>query len=360
MAPLLLRMEGLTSSGDGAQGVPREFLQALEVPAAVQTFRMRILQERLHELTGACESAGIPVLLLKGAAMGRQYLGGLASRPMGDVDLLVHPQDAQVVHRMALESGRWKLPGRGLHAALYRDMHHLIPLDAADGIGFGLEVHTELFPEWHPFAFGATDVWREARLSPPRDGGPGVLVPSADHLLLHACIHFGWSHCFARGTWKLLRDVDALLEAGEIDPERFVALAVSARAGSACWWTLTLFESLSGRSLPAAWLTGLEPFVPRLGRRTLLRHLSFEATRRVEDAGTLRLRKLLWERAMLPGRNGHGASRPWVSSERWPDREDPFGEEGRTPTPLGRRIAGLARHLGRIATGRGRDPGDQY
>jgi hypothetical protein len=57
--------------------------------AMVMEFRMHYLRQRLGQSVRALHEAGIPVLLLKGAAVAAWYHRSFAARPMLDLDLLV-------------------------------------------------------------------------------------------------------------------------------------------------------------------------------------------------------------------------------------------------------------------------------
>ena len=342
---ILRRLEALGAT----DALPAEVLATLRKMANVEEFGMVVLEDRVRLLLDRLGTDGLDVVLLKGAAIALDRLGGLEKRPMGDVDLLARPGEADRVQAVALDQG-WKPVGRGLEEWMYEDMHHLQPLEAPDGLGFGLEVHTDLFPAWGPFGFSARDIWRDAVPTGEWRATAGIRVPSVQHQLLHTCLHFAWSHCFSRGSWRMVRDLDLLLEDPDFDPAALAELARKTGGASCVWWTLTLLQVLTGRSLPDGLLEGLESFVPRTGRRIVLRHLVRESLRLPAPAGTLRLRKFLWTRAVAPGRNGHGAGRPWASGGRWPDPDDPLGTAGPRTDPWHVRAGGMLRYISSIAT----------
>src|SRR5690606_27278447 len=130
--------------------------------AGVQAFRMSVLEDRLDTLLRALADQGLPVVLLKGAAIATRHLGSFRERPMGDLDLLLRPGDAEAAHGLARSMG-WSEPVGAATAEVYRaGHHHLPPLDTADGLGFGLEIHTALFPAWSPFRLSVDEVWAAA------------------------------------------------------------------------------------------------------------------------------------------------------------------------------------------------------
>jgi hypothetical protein len=336
----------------GGPDLPTEPLTALQRLAEVQEFRMALLDERLSTFLGALEELRIPAILLKGAAIAWTKAGAFHQRPMGDLDVLVPEAEAGRVHELALTMG-WTTPGRGLTPEMYQDLHHLQPLDASDGLGFGLEIHTELFPDWSPLRFSAGDVWRDAeRIVRPGSFG-AALVPSLHHQLLHTCLHFAWSHCFGRGAWRMVRDVDLLLADPRLDPATVVRDAKEARAGTCVYWTLALMRALTGRPLPDGLLEGLDVSPPELLRVPLLRHLAEEAQGNRGTPGTRRLRRTLWTMAIRPRRSGHGRVRPWTGAERWATVADPFGLDQDAGNRLSLRLRGFFGYSARVLLGRG-------
>jgi hypothetical protein len=304
--------------------------EALRQQGMVEEFRMELLEERLDRLMARFRADGVEFVLLKGAAVALRYLGGLKARPMGDLDVLVRAERASVAHELALELG-W-VPRKGLHDELYVGMPHLPPLIAGDGLGFGLEVHTALFPDDAPFRFSPEDVWRSA-VPLPRLGAP--LVPAPEHLFLHACLHFAWSHRFRRGAWRTVRDLDALIADPLLRLDELAELVTDARGQTCIYWTCALVEEITGRAPLVSPAPG--PQITRGVRHDwILRHLLLEAAYAPDGPGTRRLGRLLWSLAVRPRASGHGAARPWKGEERWGD----LGHDGQ-PGGWAERLSGF-------------------
>jgi hypothetical protein len=306
---LLRRIEALGRK----EAIPSRERGDLERAAAVEDFRMSLLEGRLHELLAVLHENDVDVVLLKGAGIALRWYGGLAARPMGDLDLLVRAEEGPRAQRLACRLG-W-VERAGLVPEMYADMQHLLPLEAADGLGFGVEIHTDLFPGWSPFKFSAADVWERAI---PLSGPIAARVPAPEHQLLHACVHFAWSHCFRRGSWRAVRDIDALLDRGGIEPSSFAALAREARGATCVFWTLALVRALTGRDVPDEMMEGLGVAPMPLLSQILLRHLVAEALPGGAIPGTRTLGRTLWSLAIRPGKSGHDGVRPWTASDRWP------------------------------------------
>ncbi len=331
----------------------------------VHQFRILEMERRLGELLDLYEEEGIHVLLLKGAALWHTAYSRPSGRPMGDVDLLVQPDRADDAWELARIRG-WGQVVDTVPIEAFDNHQHMARLYDEAGLGLGLEIHTDLFSERNPFRLPTSELWSHAN---PLPGREFVHIPAPWHLLLHNCVHFAWSHAFGYGTWKALRDTDALLKWGEVDLDRFVEEAHRTQAASCAFWTFHLAEQWSGVPVPTELLALGRP-VPHLALGPLRRHLASSLTTQPEDGLPVRLEQALWEAAVRPGRSGHGDIRPWSDGEKWlPEGTDPqlqtaVNDDGTNddgtlealpgrhpPSPLARGGAAV-RHLLRLATGR--------
>jgi hypothetical protein len=294
----------------GAERVPPEPCERLRRLAMVAAFRQGRLEARLAGALDALAAEGIPVLLLKGAALAAGVYGSFAERPMADLDLMVPADRAAAAHRRLRADGWVPADGaEGALDALYAAHHHLAPLLDAEGSGVVLEVHVQPLPPGHPFAFGAAEMWRDA--VPVRVGGRAALAPSAPHQLLHLCLHFAWAHALRSGAWRTLRDVRTLAAQAPPDWAAFAALARETRGASCAWWTMRLARGLMDAAVPARVMEELRPRLPDAAARGLERH--FAATLfGGADCPSPWLQRRLWEMAVRPRAHGHGHARPWL------------------------------------------------
>lgn len=335
-----------------AAGVPAPVEAAVRRVGMTGSFAQRYLLGRLQGSVTALSRAGIRVMPLKGAAFLLADPERGMTRTMGDIDLLVRPADLARARAVLLGQG-WATSALEAKADFYAAHHHLPPLDDTRGTGLSLELHAEPFPPGHPFLLDAGDLWRTAV---PYPGLDGVMLPSPRAALLHACIHFAWAHMAESGAWRLVRDVDALASGGDLDWEAFAREARAVRAGTACYWSLRLAAELGGVRVPAATLALLAPRQPEALRARLLRHLVLQGLELAPCPSRL-LRQGLWRAMIQPGREGHGAARPWA-------RNAEFGVPEREAAPPGgalarlRRVPAVLRYLGRaFGAGAGRFAG---
>ncbi len=350
--PVLARRLRSLRSGGVEPGLPAEALAHLDRLAMVHEFRLRELDDRLAETLARFGQEGIRVVLLKGAAFTRGLGVAPTDRPMGDVDLLVAPEDAARAWELARESG-WQRQADLPPLEAYEEHHHLPPMGDEAGLRLGLELHTELFQDENPFTLSGASLESGLR---PVEGHPGVFIPSAPDLLLHAATHLVWSHVLRFGAWKTLRDVHLLLASGALDPEAVSGRAREGGAASCLFWTLELARAWGGVPVDERWFELLDPgLAPRQVAR-LRRHFALSLARE-ERPGTVALGRRFWEEAVDPEGQGHGAVRPWTGSERWiPEEGLPGGggaevpSSGRGPRLL--RGWGAIRHLARVLTAR--------
>ena len=291
--------------------VPAEVERQLALIALDREMRMRILEQRARESVAALRHHGIDVALLKGAALATTVYGSFAARPMNDVDLLVRPQDAERARDLMLHNG-WErdssLPGDDA----YSTHHHLAPLVDSRGSRSRLEIHRALLPPGHPFALTTGDVWQHTRTV--EMGTTEACVLDGNLHAIHVAIHFAWSHTMRAGAWHAFRDLGSLQREGLLDWDRMISLAIDVRAASCCFWTLLLAREMSALDVPDDVLEALAPDITTGLRSRLERHFVHVLLRQDSTHLSLRLDRSLWNLAIQPEQQGHGAVRPWLVS----------------------------------------------
>lgn len=212
--------------------VPADVAQAMAGISRVAQFRSGEFAVAASVAVDALAAAAIPVLWLKGAALAMQRPEGFDVRGMGDLDLLV-PAAAQSSARAALRSAGWTDAGPGQR---YDAHHHDAPMTWRSGLR--LELHTGLFPPGHPFAPDDSTGW-QARGVPVRwESREVAVLPPAWHLV-HASVHWAWSHEGEVGTWQYVHDV------------RLLAKTADLRVGG--WEAVRDAAELMGGQVPVAW-----------------------------------------------------------------------------------------------------------
>lgn len=194
--------------------------------------------------------AGVPTVLLKGAALRLTAYHDPAEREFVDIDVLV-PKAAIAAAVAALEERGYTLaPPDQLE--LYLEHHHHLLLKHSRG--FVVEVHWALEHDASPFKLDAEAVRRSARTVTTPDGTM-VAVPSSEHMVLHLShqnLENGFSHLrrfvdvdrvvtsAADFDWDVLR-----LESQRMQVQNVVALS------------LRLAEVLLGTAVPPGFIESL-------------------------------------------------------------------------------------------------------
>lgn len=310
VSPLYRRLESLP-----AGSVPPDEMAKLQRFALISEFQLTSLHDRLAKILEVFSSVNIEAVLLKGAGLAYSAYAQPTDRPMGDIDLLVSSDTASDAWALAVKEG-WVRRRDVAEERSYADHQHLTPLEDAEGMQLGLELHTALFTKQAPFLLPPEQIWGDTQMV--RLGAVAALVPSPESQLLHAALHFAWSHEMTFGAWRTLRDVERLAASGDFQWESFVAKANAVRGATCCYWTLRLARELVGAAVPSAVLEALAPRLPALVLRRLTRTFALQAFPIGGVAPrSVSLSRALWSLAIQPRAQGHGDSRPWLDTEEW-------------------------------------------
>jgi hypothetical protein len=128
----LHRLIPLLSKALTARGVADPELSRLKGVYQFSWYRNQLLFVDGAALIGALEAAGVPNMLLRGAAMTVAYHGDAGVRPMNDLDLLVPPGEIDRGRRTAEAAGWWPVAGsepferRETAAALRNDQGRVV------------------------------------------------------------------------------------------------------------------------------------------------------------------------------------------------------------------------------------------
>lgn len=240
----LVALELERRASSGGRALPLEPWRAARRRVAVSN--MAALAE-LAALRGWLRGRGRQVVVLKGAALiPAAYHGRLDLRPLGDVDLLVRPEEmADVVD--------W-LTGRG-----YRPFAPSSRFLSRGPVAFDL--HTEIAgASWvsrkaRAFRLDPAALWRDAGRLDPDD--PSALVLGPNHQRLHLIVH-ALKHSYSRLVWL----VDIALSLRDAEDGRLLAEARAAGAERALGYALGVLGAVLGLG-PAR---PLADALPPLGR----------------------------------------------------------------------------------------------
>jgi hypothetical protein len=314
-AVLYERLGGLPDTPDW---VSRE----LEETYLRQLARSVLIRQTRDVVLNALAAAGISAMLLKGAALVEILYEDPATRDMGDLDILVPPDQldaagqALIAHGFGPESptGYAKLRAH----LLGRGWHHDLALVHASGL-VPVELHRHIVnPRDRRVTFDAGELLMRAHAIA---GPPPHLVPAAEDLLLHSCLHFSHGREIrSEGALAEVRDIVTILARHDIDWALFIENVRRYRAAGRAFLALFTLAQL-GFEPPEAPVAALRPagFDDRAGERFVRqRVLSLEVRvpfsdwpASIEGARTALMwsRRNLGSRAHLPAE----AARPLLS-----------------------------------------------
>jgi hypothetical protein len=247
---------------------------------------------------------------------------------MTDIDVLVKREDVERATAAVLAAG-WKLTENPVYLEMLKDAHHLPHFVDPALPGMRLELHVMLMPDDQPFGFDEALLWHDARPAPPPFDG--ALVPSSEHMLLHACVHFAWQHTVAFGAWRTFCVVSAMIAQPDFSWERFTETALAVKAGTTCFWTLRLAQTMAGIPIPERVLARLAPPTPNIVCRALERHFIAQiAPGEGPVSPSVKLTRLLWRMALRPGWSGHANPGRYDPEQKWAKAYGTASTETRT------------------------------
>lgn len=246
-------------------------------------------REVLTELTGT----GMPVLILKGAAMAAAYYPSPGARPMNDVDIMVPARDAETARAHLTRLG-WepslRLPSGSLpfvHALGYRHPS-----------GAMLDVHWHALWEWT--RAGADEAFWRAAVPSELAGARVLSLAPADHLVQLAVHGLRFSPVppihWVADAWQVMQRAGAAVDWG-----RVLTHAENGRLGLQLAQALGFLADALGAAVPPSLLRSLRALPvgpgqrlelwarmrpPALGRGLLLHW--FDYRRRLPATGALR------------------------------------------------------------------------
>jgi hypothetical protein len=209
--------------------------------------RLRTVLDRAHE-------RGIPVLVLKGAAI-LGWLYSLEERAMVDVDLLVRPADRERFIAALAPEGRVRRSAA----------HGLLPgykpgQFTMEFLGLSLDVHVHLLDSpWlrDIVPIDEMRLWREV-VGTEIAGRPALRLSAEDqllHFVAHAVFHHSADH--GGGAGHRGEDGRRLLDRQPMDWERLINIATAQRMRLATW--LYLSDATLSGLVPESVLRSLAP-----------------------------------------------------------------------------------------------------
>ena len=162
----------------------RDQLKAAYLANGARNFQARA---ELIKVLAALESKGVPVVLLKGAALLEEVYQDLRWRPMADLDLLVPDDKAQLAQDVVQGLGYHQV-GTAEEQEDTVQRHRHLPGLAHDGKPVLVEVHRHVVRRDSGLYFDIQGFWERAR--PIEVAGKPASILSPRDQIIHLCLNF--------------------------------------------------------------------------------------------------------------------------------------------------------------------------
>lgn len=288
--------------------LPEPVRQALADDFQTHSLRTYLMQAELAAIVDALAAVDVPVMVLKGAALGPLVYGSPAERPIGDLDLLIPAS--------RLERARAALERRGYHASgLYwltrwqQRYRAELPMvcQAPDRQGMLVELHWSLVElPYYIETIPMDEIWQAAQ---PAADLPGAFTPDPATLLLHSCAHWALHHS-QEHPLRWLLDIDRLVRWDRLQWDIALEQAARWRLQRALRTLVQQAEEELGTPVPPAIKQRMAHWRPepvetamwglgdeqrgRAWRRMRQTWIALTGPQRVRYASWLGLRSLLW------------------------------------------------------------------
>jgi hypothetical protein len=184
---LLLLVSYHLRSQDLSMNVPNLILKRMKNLQYSNLARNMVFQDELSHLLTLFHKEGIPVIILKGAALLGNIYNDISLRPMSDLDILVRPEHIDRVEKIALCRGYSYLVDCDIQEQAKKNSRHLANLILREK-GIMLEIHQHIVNPDDPYDFSLDGFWERAKLVTM--SGARALTLATQDLLIHLSINF--------------------------------------------------------------------------------------------------------------------------------------------------------------------------
>ena len=277
LAPMLY---WVLNSRNWTGGIPETVRRKLTEAYYSSTAHNTLLWEEAKKVLAVLHENGIPVVVLKGAALAPALYATPGLRPMLDVDLLVKRTDLkqaqQLFRRLGYQEGlKDQVPGM-----LEMSDYHL-GLVGGPGGGVKIELHWGLVAS--PLAWYAAPMdWFWQHIEPFSEGEPAFQLTPVAHLLYltaHALLQHGAQQVLL--IW--LYDMHLLVNSGLVQWDELIEEAGRLRWGGVVEQALRMTQAVFDTRLPDGILERLSQKADPQVARLMAFKLSFQGGRLLYD-----------------------------------------------------------------------------
>ena len=235
--------------------IPQPVMQKLHQAHQSNAIRNLMLYQELKKIIQAAGEKGIPVIVLKGAALATSVYPNIALRPMGDIDLLVHQEHLELMDTIMRQFG---YENNIDDTWIEKRSHHVKHLPRYIRHAYGVDIHWNLVNPDGPVTLDLCGIWDRARrmqiddfvlISYLKGEIKTQIVPALmlapEDLILHLCLHASAQHLF-RIPLKSLCDIAEAIHYyhEDINWQKMLKIASDAQMGVYIALTLTLAKRM--------------------------------------------------------------------------------------------------------------------
>jgi hypothetical protein len=239
----------------GSVQIPKEALEELKGSYLWNAVHNANLYRRLGEISEALTQAGIPLIVLKGAALGSLLYEDPALRPMGDIDLLLKERDLGAADQLLRKLGYAPWSFQRSEAWYQTNHHHLAPYVSHDGFLI-VELHHNVIRPTMSVCVPIDELWKRAR--PAKIGPSTIQIFAPEDLLLHTCLHLSHDDHF-NGKLITLRDIAGIIDhyRMEFNWDRLLLKAATYRIQKYIYYSLWLARDIVEAEVPGSLMRDL-------------------------------------------------------------------------------------------------------
>ena len=167
--------------------VPTEVMDWLKNSYVTNVARSLFFQNELRQVLEVLRTRGLPVIVLKGAVLAEKVYGCSSLRPMSDVDLLVHHQDADTADAIVRSRGYVPSADPEVEDEMRAQDRQLARL-AGIGKPVIFDIHSHIVEANNPLRFDISGFWERA--VPTTVAGVPVSVLCPEDFITHLTINF--------------------------------------------------------------------------------------------------------------------------------------------------------------------------
>ena len=217
--------------------VPAPYAAALAGDYRQTLVANTLLMRNLGQLLPALADVGVRPIVLKGALLANVYYPDLGARPMGDLDLLIRPEESTAVQQVFTTMGFAAHGEWGVEGAVY--------FRNAQGVVFDVHDRFTLYPP--EMRDGIT-----TEVAMPSLAGQMVKCWEPNALLVHLLVHL-WGHRSLAGLilgWLLDLAFVVQRDGASLCPDRLKSLMPNPQQQQLLWRALGFLQTQAGLVIP--------------------------------------------------------------------------------------------------------------